>query len=280
MAIYTDSKEGLGAQVPDGAVETAWDDTEPLITPSKVRRLHLFGIPLVSGIKNPLTGKADIIDDALIADLVTEAVTLVEAETGLELFPRQHKERHPYDQKAADSFGFAVLRHRPVRSVEQLAIVSSDGSVVWDVPLAWLETGNLHQGQINMLPFAVATAAGVAIPQTGPVAMGLLPSLFRFNWVPALWTATYTTGFKAGALPRVLNHLVGVVTAMELLAMLAATYARTSSSSLGIDGLSTSVSTPGGDLFTPRLTELGEKRKWMVAKIKRLFNLGFFVDNV
>lgn len=281
MADYTTSKPGFGGMMPENAIETSWDNAEPLITPEKLLTLHLFGIPMVSAIRNPLTGKPDRYTPEILKEYIVEAVALAEAEIGsFSIFPRQHTERHPYDQPLQNSFGYSVVRNRPVASIEKLAVASSDGINVWDVPLAWIDTGYLHQGQINLIPFAIAGLSGVTIPVTSPVSMGLLPSLFKFPWVPALWNITYTTGFKDGAIPRVLNQLIGVIAAMEILSQLATTYARSQSSSLGIDGLSQSQSTPGPELFNTRLEMLGDKRKWLISKIKRSFGLGFFVDNV
>lgn len=280
MADYTDSKPGVGAVVPDNATEVVWDQVEPLITPAQLRALHLFGIPLVSGIRNPVTGKPDVLTDPQLKEYIKQAAGLVELEGGFQVFPKQFSERHAYDQKAQDSFGYTVLRQRPAVSVEELAVVSSDGVNVWDVPLAWIETGYLHSGQINLVPFAVASQAGVTIPITSPVGMGLLPSLFRFNWVPALWRVKYTAGFKDGQIPLSVNQLVGVVAAMEVLSQLATTFARSQSASLGIDGLSQSVSTPGPNLYAQRMTELAQKRKWLIKKLQRTFGLGLFADNV
>lgn len=280
MADYTNTKPGWGSQLPDGAVETSWDDVKPLITPAEVRKLHLFGIPLVSAIKNPYTGKPDVLDDPTLQQFIEQAVSLAELEVGIEIMPRAHEERHAYDQKEQESFGYSTVRHGPVQSVEELAVVSSDGVSVWSVPLNWVETGYLHQRQINLVPFAVAAQSGVTIPVVGPVGMGLLPSLFRFNWVPALWRIKYTTGFKNSSIPVAVNQLIGVVAAMEALSMLATTYSRSQSSSLGIDGLSQSISTPGPELFNVRLQFLADKRKWLIKKLQRQFGLGLWTDNV
>lgn len=283
MADYTDSAPGMGGTAPLGAVETSFLDGEPLIKPDKLKRLHLFGIPLVSAIKDPLTGRPQVMTDPDLQEFILEAVALAELEVGngsFSIFPRQLEERHPYDRKEQESFGFVRLRHRPVASVEQFAVQSSDGVNVWVVPNNWIDKGLLHLGQINMIPFAVAAQSGVTIPVVGPTGMGLLPSLFKFNWVPQLYTATYTVGFKDGILPRVINQLIGVIAAMEVLDMLATTYARSSSSSISLDGGSQSVSTPGGELFQVRMQFLAEKRRFLVKKIQRLFGLGFFSDNV
>lgn len=279
MADYTNTLDGMGAQIPDGAVETSWDDAGPLVTPREVRSLHLFGIPLVSAIKNPYTGKPDVVDDPLMEQFITQSVSLIELEAGFEIFPRSHQEKLPYDQPAQNSFGYMTLRQRPISSIQKLCISSTDGVNIWDVPLAWIEKANLHQGQINIVPFALSSTAGTTIPVTSS-GLGLMPSLFRFNWVPALWLCNYTTGFKEGRIPMAVNQLIGVVAAMEILSMLATTYSRSSSSSLGIDGLSQSVSTPGPELFNVRLVSLAEKRKWLISKLKRQFGLGMFSSNV
>lgn len=279
MADYTKTLDGMGAQIPDGAIETSWDDAGPLVTPREVRSLHLFGIPLVSAIKNPYTGKPDVVDDPLLEQFITQAVSLIELEAGFEIFPRYHQEKLPYDQPAQNSFGYLMLRQRPVSSVQKLCVSSTDGVNIWEVPLVWIEKANLHQGQINITAFAIQSQYGATVPFTSS-GLGLMPTLFKFNWVPALWLCEYTTGFKEGRIPMAVNQLIGVVAAMEILSMLATTYSRSSSSSLGIDGLSQSVSTPGPELFNVRLVSLAEKRKWLISKLKRQFGLGMFSSNV
>ena len=283
MADYTDSAPAMGGAAPLGTLETSFVDGEPLITPKKLQQLHLFGIPLVSQIKDPRTGKPQAMTDEDLQQFILEAVALAELEVGngsFSIFPRQLDERHPYDRKEQESFGFVRTRHRPVASVEELAVQSSDGVNVWVVPNNWIDKGLMHVGQINMVPFAVAAQSGVTIPVTGPVGMGLLPSLFQFNWVPQLYTLRYTVGFKDGILPKAVNQLIGVVAAMEVLDMLATTYARSSSSSISMDGVSQSVSSPGGELFSVRMQFLAEKRKFLVKKIQRIYGLGIFTDNV
>lgn len=279
MADFTQSKSAVGGALLENAIETSWNDCGPLVTPEEVRELHLFGIPLYSFLRNPETGKPDKVTDTLIKRLIVEAVGLAETEADVEIFPRQHDERKAYDQQEQNSFGFMKLRHRPVQSVQSLAIQSSDGVNVWTIPLEWLDVGYLHTGQLNLIPFAVSAQAGVTIPITSPVGLGLLPSLFRFNWVPGLWQCRYTTGFKDSLIPRVVNQLIGVVAAMEILSMLATTRI-VNSSSLGIDGLSTSVSMPGPQVYQTRLTDLAAKRKWLVSKIKRAMGGGMIVDNI
>jgi hypothetical protein len=277
---YSNSKEGWGDVVKDGSIDSAWSACGPLITPQELRDLHLMGIPIVSAIKNPYTKKPDEIKDPSLVKMIEQAVALAELEVGIDIFPHQYEERMAYDGPEMDSFGYFRLRHLPAISVEELAVTSSDGVNVWVIPTGWIETGNLHQGQLNIVPFAVAAQTGTTVPVVGPSALGLLPSLFKFPWVPALWRIKYTTGFKQGKIPMVINQLIGTIAAMEVLSMLGATYSRSQSTSLGIDGLSQSQSLPGANIFQPRLKELGEKRRWLAKKLKYLLGTGIIVGNV
>ena len=99
-------------------------------------------------------------------------------------------------------------------------------------------------------------------------------------WVPAFWGIEYTTGFQNGQVPVIVNDLIGTIAAQRVLSMLAATYARSNSTSLSIDGMSQSISTPGPQVFKVRLDELAEQRKLLTNKVKKLFQQKFIVGNI
>lgn len=282
MADYTNSKTQNNTSLyPEAVNENGWDEVEPLITAAKVRRIHLFGIPLVSFIKNPMTGKPDVLDDPLIDEFIKEAIALAELESQVKMFPRQITEKAAFDKNLYESFGYMVLRQRPVSSIESLTVSPANEGDVFQIPNEWIDTGYLHQGQINMIPLTIALKTGTTVPLSGSPAGIAFLALFGYsNWIPSYWRCTYTVGFKDGKFPRIINQYIGVIAAMEILSMLATTYSRSTSTSLGIDGLSQSISTPGPDLFETRLKFLGDKRGWLQRKIQRLFNLGLTVDNV
>jgi len=278
--LTTTNKPTLGALDPVNADESGWDGSGPLPGVSEIRDVHLFGIPLVSGIRHPLTKMFAEMSDNLLQRFIRAAVDLAEAETGADLFPRQYVEGHPYDMDEQRAFGYMMLRHRPGSAIQKLDIVSSDGVNVWDVPLAWIQTDYLYRGQIQLMPFAVAAQSGVAIPLTSPSGAGLLPSIFRFSWVPALWRVTYTAGYPDGMLPGYVRQLIGTIAAMEVLSALAATYSQTTSASLSLDGLGQSSSGPGPERFKLRMDELAAKRKWLVGKIQAKFGMRLFAGNI
>jgi hypothetical protein len=74
--------------------------------------------------------------------------------------------------------------------------------------------------------------------------------------------------------------LIGIDSGIEICSRLAATNAKHSSYSLGLDGINQSVSGPGAEIFTTRINELKEKRKEIVSRVKAVFGGSFVIDNV
>lgn len=281
MADYTYSKEGLGRILPQNAIEVAWEDQEPLITPEKLVKLHLFGIPLVSAIRNPITGKQDVMTPDIIKDFIHQAVALCEAEGKFSIFQKQHKEKQPYDRVQYQSFGYFSLRNRPISSIEQLTVTSSNEQHIYQIPLEWIDIGHLHVGQINILPLTMSIRDGQMVPLIGGPGGTAILNLFSSNhWLASFWEVIYTSGFPEGKLPALVNQYIGVTAAMEILSVLAATHAKTTATSLSLDGTSQSISGPGPELYAARLKELASKRQWLKSRLQATFGCLIVTDNV
>lgn len=279
MADFTNTKSGPGKAFPGNAVENTWNSVEPLVTPSQVKGRFLFGIPLVSNIQDPITGKKQVYTDDLIKDTIDRSVALAEAETGLNIFPIQFKEKHPFDRNEYEAFGYFRTQHRPVASIEALTITPPSGGDIYSIPLEWVETGYLPKGQINLIPLGNSIAYGTPA-NVGSGGALFLNVLGNQPWIPAFWQLAYTAGFPDGLLPKIVNELIGCIAAMEVLSQLATTYARSQSHSLSIDSLSQSVSTPGPQIYKTRYEELEEKRKTLIKKLKATYGINLFSGNV
>ena len=281
MADFENTKPGIGGVYPENADDLDWEYCEPLVTAAKLKQIHLFGLPLVSGVRDPFTNRAQVMTDTDLKEFIVEAMNLAELELNMDIMPKQFLEKHAFDKAAYDSFGYLMLRHRPVASIERLTVTPSNESDVFEVPPEWIDVGHLRQGQINLIPLTIALKSGTVVPlNTAPGGATFLSIFGHRPWIPSFWKVGYTAGFPEGKIPRIVNQLIGVVAAMEVLSMLATTFARSTSQSLSIDGASQSVSTPGPELYNTRLQFLGEKRKWLRRKLQRLFNQGIIVDNV
>jgi hypothetical protein len=278
---YTDSKPGLGKVYKENAVTSDWIDEEPLITPKKLREVHLWGIPLVSNIRDPFTKKPAVMDDVLLKQHIIEAVALGEAESKTEIFPRQYVESQAFDRAAYDSFGYMQLRHRPVLSLESMTVTPSNEMPVFQIPLDWISTQLLHLGQIALIPLTIATKGGSVVPLTSSPGGATFLSIFGNKpWIPMFFEVRYTAGFKDAVLPKIINQYVGCIAAMEVLSLLATTYSRSNSTSLSLDGMSQSIGTPGMEIYKQRMQELSDKRKWILGRVKAAANMSFIVDNV
>jgi len=276
MADYTNSK-GVGGKVfPENAVETEYGRCEPIITPQQLRNRHLLGLALESAMKDPLTGKKIVITDDQIKDIIDGAVQQVEIACHIDISPVRRTEKHPFDRNLYESFGYFKTGHRPVASIDHITVMPANGIAVYELPLDWVETNYAVRGQINIIPQTAAFIQGGYIPSGTSGGAFFLNIMYNKSWVPAYWQIEYTSGFAGGNVPRVLNELIGTVAAMEILSMLAATYARSQSHSLGIDGVSQSVSTPGPQIFRNRYEELDAKRKELAKRVKNLFGQGIF----
>ena len=276
-----ESKEGIGALYHENCVKADYTDLEPLITPDKLKGIHLFGIPLVSAQRDPITNRPQIMTDDLIKDFIQEAIALAEAESKLELLPRQIKEKQPFDRALYDSFSYCQLRHRPVFSLEKITVTASDQEDLYIVPLTWVDIGYLHLGQVNLIPLTLSIKSGNMVPLASNPAGAVFLSIWGSrSFIPSFWQYEYRVGFPDAQFPKIINQYIGVIAAMEILSVLATTYSRTTSSSLSVDGLSQSSSTPGAEIFAQRLSELGDKRRWLLGRLQASFNMKIVVDNV
>lgn len=275
---YTNSKEGIGAVYPINAIADSWGHLEPLITPAQLKQRHLWGIPLVSYQADPITHERQRMTDPLLKDVIDRAVALAESETQLDIMPRIRREKHPFDRQAYAALGYMMLPHHPVKSLDKLAVVASNGSDLYLVPPQWVETAYIHTGQINIIPMTIAFQyGGFFVPSNSPNGGSAFLAILGQNpWIPAYWQTDYTTGFPGGELPQIINELIGILAAIEVLGLLATTNARNSSHSVGVDGLSQSISTPGPQLYQLRLEMLMEQRDRIVGKVRSMYGTKLF----
>lgn len=285
MADYTTSKAGGGATYPLQVIEGCWGHVEPMITPTQLRIRHLFGIPLVSNMVDPITGQRQVMTDPILQDMINRAVSMAETEAHLDITPKQRKEKQAFDRQAYQSLGFVMLESRPVVSIERFTVNGSNQQDLFVVPPDWVETNYLHRGQLNIVPMTISFGnAGFISPteNSGGFSGGsvFLSVLGQNPWIPAYWQFIYTTGFPEGKIPLIVNELIGVIAAIEVLSMLASTNAKNTSQSLGIDGLSQGVSTPGPSIYDNRIELLMNKKESLVRKIRSMYGTTMFTGHI
>lgn len=272
MADYNDNKEREQLAYPVEAKETSGLMTriEPIITPELLKSRYLHAIDL-----------DDYTEDELKQEIML-AMNEVEALTGLTLTKVQFKERIPYDSSLYKNFLHIKTNHKPVLSIEQFAVESSNGQEIYRLPADWIEMGFAHKGQINLLPILTVFGTSGTIATSAPDgALIFLQSLSNYRWLPAFWSVTYTSGLckEDGKLPVIINDLIGLTAAMEVLSA-KQNLNIYNSQSLGQDGISQSSSSAGTQIYQPRIDMLQAKRDKLMARVKSIFSSKYFISNI
>lgn len=248
---------------------------EPLLTPEKLKSRHLKGI-LENLPKNVKYTKEELKDEINIS------VNELEAELKMPIFAEQFSERHAFDYNLYKHYIHIRTFNGPIISVEDFSIVSANGENIFRIPAEWVEMGNAHQRLLNVIPLLGVYGQGSV---SGAVAPGGTAYLFvierQLHFVPAYWTIKFTAGLckDHGHVPIIINNLIGIYTAMNLLSNIAPNNQFTSVS-LGQDGISQGTSGPGHQIYALRMQELEKKKAELLGQVKRIFAQKFFIDNI
>jgi hypothetical protein len=165
--------------------------------------------------------------------------------------------------------------------VESLRIESADHNTIFQIPAEWLETGNFHRRQVNVVPLLAAFGVNSVQGAVGNAGIAFLAVMDGLSWVPAYWTLIYTHGMsdKEGQLPKVANQLIACYAAIDVLSTIAATN-RETSVSLSQDGIGQSSSNPGPRIYEQRIEDLEKKKAALMAQLKAVFSSKYYVSNI
>jgi hypothetical protein len=244
---------------------------EPILSPEKLINRYLKGINL-SQYSN---------DD--LKDIIGIAADKTELLIGTTITPVRRKEKHPFDRSLYRSFIHLMANFGPILQVDKMCIRSSNDKNIFEIPADWIDAARLYQKQINVIPLTVVGATGITQGQpTGAAGLAFIAAMNGgIDWVPSYWEIEYTTGVcnKEGQVPSIINELIGVIAAINILGSLGAQNKNTSVS-ISHDGISQSSSNPGPNLYQTRIAELMAEREQMVKKIKGVFYNKRFVTNI
>lgn len=276
-ADYTDSKASRGSVYPLFSTNSGgnFNRVEPLLTPDILKSDFLFAVKLFDPVnKRPIS-------DPDLVRAINRAVCSVELSLGLSIFPVQRTIKVPFDKSLFRSFGHTEIPFKPVLSIEQFAIESADQVVQFTFPANLLETSNLHLGLITFGALSLITPNGIVTSVAGGTGSSplVLSSYLNVNFIPAFYKIVCTTGFPENKIPTVLNELIGVTTALDILSRVGPGF-RNSSTSLSQDGLNQSISGLGPNQYKQRIDELTLRKEKIEAQLKSYFYQSMFVSNI
>ena len=246
---------------------------EPLLTPKKLVSRFLKGLPLVSPLDHSKLDNDDLKDHIL------RAVQKVELETQVDVFPVQRQVKLPFDRHLYQSWVHLEIANKPILSLEEMTITTADGVQIFKMPNAWVESANFQRGIINVVPISPAFAAvgvGTSAAQGGAA---FLMFIGQLGWVPAYWQLKLTSGWPEKKIPIVVNELIGIYAAIDILSWLASLHSNMSVS-LTADGLGQSTTTAGPQRYVTRIQDLEMQKAKIIHRIKVLTGGAIVISNV
>jgi len=272
MADYSDSKNYGNLAYPVSALETSdlFGRCESIITPKRLISKHLKGVDLSEYSTSDLKSEIEY------------AINEIESRTKLYIYKVQKRERLPFDRDLNKQMVYMKTKYGPILSVEDLSVVSSNGEHIYRLPATWLEMGFAHQRQLNLIPIlSIFGAAGLQDGQSSNAGLIFIRAINNFTWLPAFWTLTYTVGVSnvEGQVPIIINDVIGIQAAMELLSS-KQNQNRFTSTSISQDGLSQQASSPGPQVYQARIDFLREKQERLLTEIKTKFSQKYFLSNI
>lgn len=277
-ATYTsNSKASRGSVYPLFAVETSggFNRVEPLLTPEILKTDFLFAVRLYDPINKIQLGPEDL------KRAINRAISSIELSTGLTIFPVQRAVKVPFDKSLFRAFGHTEIPFKPVLSIDEFAIESADQLNQFIFPPNLLETSNLHLGLLTFGAISLITPTGLVTSAAGGQGSSplILTSYLNVNWIPAFYKVLCTTGFPENKIPTVVNELIGVTCALDILSRIGPTF-RNNSTSISQDGLNQSLSGQGPNIYKQRIDELTLRKEKIEEQLKAYFYQKFIVSNI
>lgn len=271
------SKTGGGSIYPLSAVDTSgnFNRIEPLITPDILIKDWLFAVPLHDQRTNTRITPEDL------KRTINRAISQLEMDLKINIFPVERKIKMPFDYALFKYYGHLEIPFKPIHTLLNLSIEDSNFNVIYTFPPSIIETRNMWMGQLNFGPVTVQTSNGMVFNEAAGAYGGSL-LLVASNYaqsMPAFYLVDCITGFPENQIPTVVNELIGITAAIEILSKIQPLF-KVNSQSISHDGLSQSVSGPGPQVFANRINDLAMKKKQMLNQLKHIFYNAVVVSNI
>lgn len=253
---------------PRGEVDPSFTRLESLITPDRLKKEYLFGIPLKSTITE------DELDEEALKNFITRAISRVEHEARIQVSPVKFTDKYDYNIWDYQKFNFIQLDHWPILQIESFKAKYPHTQDFIQYPEEWFTIYN-EFGVFQLTPTNGSIAQFLITHDAS-----LLPIVLggRANW-PQLWQVTYTAGFKRDQMPAIINELISIYAALNVLEQLD-TVVFLGSYGIGIDGVSQSVSLPGPGWLAGRIDSLNKKAESLLDSIKRYYQHNIYLSSL
>jgi hypothetical protein len=238
---------------------------ELAISVQELRDIYLFGVDMTDDNGNPFP-------DIMFEKAILSAQKWLESEVpGLILCNREFEEQRDYYINDYIAYNFIKLNWFPVTEVEEIAVQFPLSTNVLKFDPAWYRCDSIS-GHTRLVP-TQGTFSSILLSQGG----SFLPLFYSgLQDVPAIWRIKYKAGFRKGELDQNIFDIIGMKAAMGPLNVAGDLIAGAgiASKSIGLDGLSQSISTTASATnagYGARILQYNKEIKERLSALKTFY---------
>jgi hypothetical protein len=228
-----------------------------------------------------MTGQ--VVEDSTIEMYIQQAISQIEHTLDIYINPVTFVERHDYSREMMFySFGVTKLHHAPIINVESYELTFNNGiGIPGSVPLVKIPNEFIHvqpsDGTIQIVPAQGVSISGFIVSIYSGLGYHAFNSQAISAW-PGAVLVKYRAGFERHKVPAMIAGLIQNIAAFKFLSTLGPVLFPYNSTSVGIDGTSQSVSTPGPLFLQNRLKDLQSMIATDMEAAKGYYQKRFLVD--
>jgi hypothetical protein len=222
----------------------------------------------------PISYDNDFLTDDVLNFYINSAKSQAEILLGIDIDThKDNLERHDYRlEEWTSGYGFLQMYKRPCIRVKSLQLNIITSTI--DIPNEWIQLKKKNS-QIQLIPYyGILASASI-----GNQLIMFMPLLSSTTYVPQIVLVKYDSGFEAGdEIPGALAQLIGNVAASGVLAVLGEIalggQAALAGYSIGVDGLSQSVSTTlsaENHAYSARVRQYERENQTLVKMLKDFY---------
>lgn len=248
---------------PNSVVLNDFKRTEPLLSVQDLKRRYLHAVDFRDNNGNELP-------DDVFSFYIDSAITHVEQDCGIYINPVQINEDRDYVLNDYLQWCILELYENPVIRIDKFEIRFLKNDTFVQFPDDWIRLDNMT-GMIR-----IAATMG-QIDNWVMTQFSYLPRLMtRVADFPHFFHIEYTAGFEQDKIPKNVNHLIGLIAAIDALNIAGDIIlgAGIASQSLSLDGLSQSISSTSSATnagYGARILQYLKQVKDLKVAIKRFF---------
>jgi len=205
---------------------------ESLITVDDLKKRYLFGADLTDDDGNELP-------EEVLQFYINAAISLLEHKLDICIRKRTFVEKRDYRRADYQNWNFLRLYHFPVLELKSFKAQFPLGTDAVEFPEEWYRLYE-ESGEVQLVP-SHGTVANFPISQGGY----FLPQVWSGVKLPQFFILEYVAGFEDDCIPHIFNHAIGLIASIGIFDIIGDLIngAGIAATSLGIDGLSQSIST-------------------------------------